>query len=359
MKRQGFTFIELLTSTAVIGVLVFMLVSMTNATSKTWRNGRTKVEQFREARSAFETVTRRVGRATLNTYWDFQYAADDLKKERPPVAYTRQSELRFRSGRMSRLVPESVRYRPTHGVFFQAALGLVQNGDLDTMDRLLNSVGYFIEIGDDKEYIPKVLQSLVEPRIRSRLLEFQKPAEKLAVFQLKSGVPNDTWFSEPLGEIERPVRVVAENIVAMVIHPRLSQADELRRAKDHAKLLCPKFDYDSTRLSNDETETSSPDPEINPHNQLPPVVMVSMFAIDEISGQRLQEKWGKERTLGLDTESLFQDAAKLEDNPATDEPNDGDLAAFEKQLIDRKLNYRLFSTTIALRGAKWSRGQAR
>lgn len=357
MKRQGFTLIEMMTSTALIGVMVLMLVSMTDNTSRTWQRGRAKVEQFREARAAFETVTRRLSRATLNTYWDYQYAVDDPKKERSPIAYVRQSELRFRTGRMEKLIPDTGHFQPTHGVFFQAPLGVVEDEEYQALDRLLNSTGYFLEIGDDREFIPSILKDLVKPRVRSRLMEFNRPAEQLSVFQLEPGKADDTWFATPLKFQDRPVRVVAENILAMVILPRLSRADEDFRAEAGGKLLCPEFDYDSTRTSNYNPPLLPPDPDINPRNQLPPVVFVAMVAIDEISAQRLEDGAGGDPKLKLDFDSLFLDAAKLEDNPETDEPRDGDLAAFEQQLLARKLNYRVFSTSVALRGAKWSRAQ--
>ena len=342
---------------AVISVLLFMMVAMTEGASKTWKDGLSKVERFREARVAFDSMTRRLSRATLNTYWDYQYAEDDVKKERAPVSYQRQSELRFRTGRMDRLLPNGTPYRPTSGIFFQAPLGIVEDEEFNTMDRLLNSTGFFLEIGDDREFIPEMLQSRVKTRVRSRLLQFDKPAEQLAVYQLQPGVPNDTWFTKSIEGKDRPVRVIAENILALVILPKLSQADEVAREKTGGKALCPKFDYDSTRVSNHLPPLDPPDPDINPHNQLPPVVMVSMFAIDEESGQRLEDMAGGDPQLGLDTQSIFQDAAKLEDRKTTSGKQAGDLSAFEQQLIDRKLKYRLFSTSVALRGAKWSRAQ--
>lgn len=355
MKRHAFTLVELLVSTSIVSLLMFMLVSMTDSASRVWQQGKAKTEQFQEARWAFENITRKVSHATLNTYWDYRYADDDLKRLRPPLAYTRQSELRFRTGVMSRLVPNASTFRPGHGIFFQAPLGIVENEEFETMDRLLNANGYFLEIGDDLQHIPPFLRDLVKPRVRSRLMAFEKPAEELSIFSLPPGKPDDRWFTDVIEQERSNVRVIAENIVGLVIHPRLSQTDEAYRKKERKEMLCPQFDYDSTRTSNHEPPLE--DPEINPLNQLPPVVFIAMFAIDEASGRRLEETSAGDHTLGLADGNLFRNAAVLEDAPGTDSARDGDLAEFEQRLIERRLNYRLFSTSIAIRGAKWSQSQ--
>lgn len=356
MKRTarpaGFTLVELLISTSITIIMVLLLVTMTHQASTTWRAGETKAEQFRQARTAFDQMTRRLGQATLNTHWDYEYAADDPKKERPPIAYVRQTRLRFRSGRMDRLAQGKAGVRPTHGVFFQAPLGKVEDDDYDNLDRLLNTTGYFLEVGDERPYVPHFLHDTAPIRIRSRLMEMVQPTEKLKIYQLELGKPDDTWFGDALVGETRPVHVLAENVVALVIQPTLSQADETARAAEGKKALSPNFDYDSTLTSNHEPPLSPADPDINPKNQLPPIIRVYMFAIDEDSAQRLQEQSHGDPSLGLQLDGLFQDASRLDGDPTAT-----DLALFEKQLLDRRLKYRLFSTSVSLRGAKWSRSQ--
>lgn len=347
----GFTLVELMVSMAIISIMVLMLATTTHQASNVWRRGASKVEQFRESRIAFETITRRLGNATLNTYWDYQYAPDDPDHVGPPTAFVRQSELRFRSGRMSRMAPAAGVVRPTHGIFFQAPLGDVQDESLENMDRLLNTTGYFLEVNNDSDLIPPFLRSQTPPRIRSRLMELRKPAERLSIYNLTPGQPDHHWFADSLSGASRPVRVVAENIVALVLLPKLSQAETAARAKAGRKMLCPNYEYDSTLTSNETTPPKVPDAEVNPRNQLPPIVQIAMVALDEISGQHLQEMAGDLPDLGLNTTDLFQDAARLDGDPTSD------LALFQDQLREKKLTYRLFTTTVSLRGAKWSRAQ--
>ena len=109
-------------------------------------------------------------------------------------------------------------------------------------------------------------------------------------------------------------------------------------------------------LAYDSTKTNS-DPEINPKNQLPPVVQVTMVAIDETSASQLAQRFPNSATLGLGMSSLFLSSAKLEDDAGTAAPGDGDLAELEKQLVGLRAAYRVFTTNVTIRGAKWSKSQ--
>src|SRR5688572_26589605 len=67
----AFTLVELMVATAVIALLMVVLLQMTTQTTKTWRFTTEKVEKFQSARDGFESMTRRISQATLNTYWDY------------------------------------------------------------------------------------------------------------------------------------------------------------------------------------------------------------------------------------------------------------------------------------------------
>jgi uncharacterized protein (TIGR02599 family) len=47
----------------------------------------------------------------------------------------------------------------------------------------------------------------------------------------------------------------------------------------------------------------------------------------------------------------------LLDDPATGDPGDGDLHKLAKELVAMKLSYRIFTTDVSIRSAKWSREQ--
>lgn len=311
-------------SMAVLVVIVTIMVSATDQASQLARRTSGKIEQFEQARNGFERMTRRLGDATLNTYWDY-FDKNGVPRNASnfttfvPVNYGRQSELRFRSGRMSNLMANAPgvshipAYRPTHGVFFQAPVGQVDNNssagyttpetDNEALTESLNTWGFFLELADDKDFVPDFLAGTIKPRIRSRLMELRQSTESLNVYKeiannlaASNGTyapitaPDNSasalkWFTDPITATpNRPVRVLAENIVALIVLPRLSQEDEAARLRSNPKStpsdLCPFYEYDSTA-------TNPNDPQINTKHQLPPVVQTIMVAIDEVTAARL------------------------------------------------------------------------
>ncbi len=91
-----------------------------------------------------------------------------------------------------------------------------------------------------------------------------------------------SWFQSavdgtaPFTSSKRPVRVLAENIVALILLPKLSSQEDPKGTK-----LAPQYSYNSL--------TKNSDPAINSKNQLPPIVQVTMVAVDETSFARLQK----------------------------------------------------------------------
>jgi uncharacterized protein (TIGR02599 family) len=117
--QDGFTLAELLVASAILALLVVLLLTMVNQTSKTWKSTSGKIEEFRGARDAFDTITRRMGQATLNTYLDYVTNSSGV-----PVSYGRQSELRFLSGTTTNILSSlALSNQPTMSVFFQAPNG--------------------------------------------------------------------------------------------------------------------------------------------------------------------------------------------------------------------------------------------
>jgi uncharacterized protein (TIGR02599 family) len=230
-------------------------------------------------------------------------------------------------------------------VFFQAPLGFVENrakyGGLSSM---INTWGYFLEVGEEGAPVPTPLEKEVKPKWRSRLKELMEPSERLGVY--RTGVNPQAWFSDALLASPRPVRTLADNVVALILLPQLPVGD---RATQAGKVLSPDYLYDSTSVNADD--------DINPHNQLPPIVQVVMVAIDEASARRLDQKSPRTLTLGLDTTQFFQDSTQLFQGAANAGAGSslGDLQRLENQLISMKVNYRVFNSNVILRGAKWGR----
>jgi len=342
VSRRAFSLIELLVSAAVMAVLLLILLAISNQVTTIWRHTSGKMEQFRQAREAFDRISRRLSQATLNTYWDYDNPA-------APTRYIRQSELRFLSGPMEPLTGTGPNgSRPTHGLFFQAPLGLAQPGqtNLAGLNSLLNTWGYFIEFGSNADFRPDLLDgTAIAPSHRFRLCELIQPADALSLYSHTSGKNSDNtpksstytgrdWFLTAANSqgAARPVHVLAENVIALILHPQLSS-----QADPTGLRLAPDYTYDSTG--------TRADPEINPKNQLPPQVVLTLVALDENSAKRL-ENGAAMPDLGL--EGLFLDPARYQ----------ADLDTLKQTLTSRNLDYRIFTTTVPLREARWSSEQA-
>jgi uncharacterized protein (TIGR02599 family) len=353
-RCEGFSLVELMVSVSLIVVVALLLVSMTNSTASTWRYTTDRTEQFRSAEAAFEAVARRLSQATLNTYWDYD---DPLK----PTIYQRQSELRFIMGQMTTgprpLLAKTARRQPTHGVFFQAPLGFVNDApNFSGLENLLNTWGYYVEFSKDVR--PPFIDTMSNPppaRYRYRLMELMQPSNSLSVFKYTSGMhasnkPNTVvykgkeWFADLLPKTADPgsatavpeaSHVLAENVIALVLLPKLSKKEE-----EKGKRLTKDYGYDSTN------PTNVTDPEINPKNQLPPIVQMTVVAIDEGSASRIANGSTPPPFDKL-LDTLFLDAGAFE----------ADLQLLQATLASASppIRFRVFTTNIGIRGAKWSK----
>jgi uncharacterized protein (TIGR02599 family) len=340
----GFTLVELLVSMAILVVLLLMLVSVTESTQRSWTYTTASIQQFRDAREAFESMTRRLSQATLNTYWDYDNA-------NAPTRYIRQSELRFIAGNASALTGST--NIPTHAVFFQAPMGYVVSGSFPNLNRLLNTWGYFVEFVDDSQVRPAFLTNQIVPlRSRFRLMELMEPSDNLSLYKYTSGLDSGTppkpsnqsyvghqWFGDPLASPSQPIRAMAENIVALILLPKLSLGDEAAGGYTDTS-LAPKYSYDST-------DTTQSDPNLDPKNQLPPVIQVTIVAVDEISYKRYQQGLTRPSPDPLFNNAPFSDATQYA----------VDLANLQQNLQNNKLSFRVFSTNVNIGSAKWSRAQ--
>ncbi len=373
-RSRAFTLVELLVSCVVISLLGMILVQITNQTAKTWKYTSSKSEEFREARTAFETMTSRISQATLNTYWDY----DDATK---PTRYERRSELRFISGKAdapTNLLPVSANVpgkRVTHCTFFHAPFGFVDDTKVRSVDArthgldgLLNVWGYFVELNDDSALRPAVLpkdNSVVPLRQRFRLMEMMVPAEKMQTYKYTSGQGGDLqpkgktytgkqWYQAIVNSADPDTHVLAENIVALILHPELSSQDRADMARTGSSSadteLAPDYLYDSAVRKANRL--------LNSKDQLPPVMRVTMVAIDETGAQRLTDlaKTGPDPAALLNLPGKFQSAASFKDDLTLDSLRAAN-ASLENTLVGLKINYRVFTTTVPIRAAKWSQNQ--
>jgi len=344
--RKAFTLVELLISMSVLTVVMLLLLSITDSTQRIWKQTAQRIDAFRSARTAFESMTRRISQATLNTYWDYDSTT-------APTRYVRRSELRFISGNIPQVATAlSPIPNPSHSVFFQAPLGLVSDiTDYGGMENLLNTFGYYIAVTSDAATRPPFLATPAHTRFR--LMELSEPSEALTLYTYSNGNPGyktTEWFATPLTSSSNS-HIIADNVIALVLLPKLSPADEtaITHSAATGTYLALYYNYDSSPLTWPPASTQLS------ANQLPPLVQVTMVAIDESSASRLETiSNGNAATMvsKLGLGGLFQTAGNLTDN--TQAGYAQDLKTLTDTLQSLHLNYRIFSSEISIRGAKWS-----
>ena len=438
----GFTVVELIVSTALIAALMLMLLGTVDQTQRLFSRSTGKIVQFQGARAAFESMTRRLSQATLNTYWrPYDTDLTDTKAQ----SYRRHSELNFISGPTGRIFSPSPKllgisqpienFYPTHSVFFQAPIGYTtepetrggtgtaaQERKFRALDGLLSACGYFIEFGDDLQK-PDFLDDMsppFPPRYRYRLMEMTVPSERLTIYDRRKDqrgfvdprifnqlgnyygglVATDPVPAASLKIIDKFVRPywmqdafqreatasggnyrfrfahpIAENIVALIILPKLAENDRYApggTTPDPTLLdLAPYYAYDSWRIlegnANGKTVTMMLPLEKPPNtasvnldnsvrnNLLPPIVQVTMVAIDEASAIRLNSTPDKMPTWLKEPTPLFQEVREEKDFQA-------DLKELQDRIAADKsagaINFRIFSTDVVIRSSKWSRDPA-
>ena len=352
---RAFSLPELLVSIAILSLLMLFTFQMMEQTQRTWLVAKENTSSYKEARAAFEVMTRRLSQATLNTYWGYDDPED-------PDEYEKKSELHFVVVNADDVLssgPEGS--RPGHGVFFQAPLGFTAESNASgrpvysNMEMLLNSWGYFVEFSSDENDRPSFLNrdNTIKKRLRYRLMEFRQPSENLSIYtepltDLSSQSALYRWFTKgdtginssvnrktDLGPREvRTVRPVAENIIVLVVAPRMPEYDE--REPD---FIAPQYTYDSREFQygrEDERVLQS-------YHQLPPLVQVTMVAVDETDMARwLVTNGSTEPDFVSDT--LFKSQRALEQ----------DLETLRKNLDAERIRSRVFTTTIRMRESKWT-----
>ena len=352
---SAFTLLELLVSLTITAVLLALMVQMISTTQKVWTRTKAQAEAFRGARAAFESMTRQIAQATVNSYWDY----DDPTA---PKFYVRQSELHFVCGPTETLIGKN-QQMAGHGLFFQAPFGFSNvpvTAPSAGLDQLLNCWGYFVKYDSDKQQRPdflndKAQQNLHPDMKRFRLMEFRQSADQLTIFHLdhpaastppvmpspllsdaKSEADLYAWFRSPISTASQPL---ADNILAVLIQPQLptttpplpTPTDFVYNTRAHQ--LIPSKQPVTARAAQSR-------------HQLPPVLKLTLIALEENSWSRLStaeaDKTAAELLILLN-KKIFQTPSKY----------DADMRTLESALTARNIQHRVFTTAIAIRAAKW------
>ena len=340
---------------AVLAVILVTIAAIALEVTKAYKNTSGTIEGFRDSRAAFETMTRTISHATLNTYFDYVNSSGAFRTPSnsgtfTPAGYGRRSDLQFVTGTASTLlstVSTQIPHPVTHAIFFFSPLGINSLPGDAQLNGTLNACGYYVMYGADPS-VPSYLSNTTVPTLyRFRLMQFLEPAEYNSVYSLNP--ISAQWFLGPLGTSTATFAAnptasclsqMAQNVIALIILPNLSTTDQ---AYSNTGInIAPNYSYDSTN-STSSTATLT-------FNQLPPEVSVTMVVIDEASALKLGNTVAPPNLL---TGSAFTSSSQEQSDLTNLEKN---LSATAGNAAGNHipLNYRVFYTTVALSSAKWS-----
>jgi uncharacterized protein (TIGR02599 family) len=310
--RSGFTIVEILVASAVLAFVLFIVLSMTDVISGIWKRTSNKIDSFQDARIAFDTLTRNLSQATLNTYLDYDSPTN-------PQRYIRQSELKFVTGPAGSGLPGI-----TGGgqvLLFQAPTGYLNNtSKYQALEMLLNTCGYYVDFTTNSMIPPHVASG--SNTYRYRLMQLMVPADQNQIYK----ATGTGWFSDFVNQ----AIPVADNVIALIFRPQ----DPASTPSD----ISTSYVYDSTANT-----TSDPQPDTA--HQLPPLVQVTMIALDEASFRRISNGNSQPSVISNALQGRFLETQKY----------DEDLNAVLEDLQKENLTYRVFTSAVPIRESKWTK----
>jgi len=319
LRRAGFTLVEMMVAMAVTLLLMTVLLTTLSQTASIWQRTRERVGSYQSARFAFDLIRKTLSQATMNVYSGYD-------NDTTPTAYLRKSDLNFVIA-----TPPRSDFGQGNAVFFQAPLGITADANSTTpLPALLNATGYFLDYGKDPD-LPSNLAAL--DRNRFLLKQYRAPSETMSVFTDKTG---DTWFKQDIAD-GKNLSVIAQNVILMLFWPRLPEEEDTT-----GNALSENFLYNSRSGANVVPQPLTA-------NQAPPLVQVTLVAVDEISMRRLSDAATPPTEIVSALQSLFR--------ISTSDAYAADLGVLEARLNAAKIGYQVFTATIPIRESKWSKTQ--
>ena len=323
----AFSLVELLVSMTILSLMMLLVSSMLGEIDEGWSQVRSGSVEFRDARNAFETIANRLSQARIDTYWDYEM------DQGLPINYRKSSHLHFVAADAEDFVPTSLVQASGSSVFFEAPFGMSREQDLNGLGSLLNGWGYFAGFGSDTEWQPQFARDRIEERFRFRLFEYHLPTERLNLHS-EDQLTGYQWITDHLQSSN--VSVLAENVILFLIHP-VETTDP-----DEAHELAEDYRFDSRAYDLSPSDSNAE----RARHEVPPMVKMTMVAVAEADFARFQETNPNSipPEFQIETIAPFSKSIDFEQ----------DLQALEEHLQENRIDYRVFSTTIGLRNAKWT-----
>lgn len=349
-QRQAFTLVEVLVSMVILAMIMLIITQVIGQAQRSWRSASSRVTQFREARIAFDTITRNLRQATLNSYRNFFYLSSGnqvpVDVREAPDGYKRYAELGFRTDNASTIVSNAggVDSLPGHAVMFQAPLGKSITPSpvpgipmYDQLKSLLCIRGYFVRYSSDSSYVPAGLKGRLTEKYRYRLYEYRPPSEVNAAYsQAATGNPDGAWTNINAANAAAYIAPVAENIVLLVLAPSFADQTTVNAAPKISNL------ERGTLYTYNSFVGSTGGAAVVEQHRLPRAVQVTLVAVDEESAKRLAEQNGGS------SPNLLGKAGVSFANPIS---YDQDMNSLKQTLTEMRMNYRVFSSTVFIPGA--------
>ena len=324
---SAFSLIELLVSMTLLSLMILLVSSMLGEIEEGWGRVRSGTVEFRDARNAFETIANRLSQARIDTYWDYEM------DQGIPINYRKSSHLHFVAADGEDFVPTSLVEATGSSVFFEAPFGMSREQDLKGLASLLNGWGYFAGFGSDAEWQPQFARDRLDEKYRFRLFEYHLPTERLALHS-EEQLTGYQWITDHLES--RNVSVLAENVILFLIHP-VHSTDPTE-----AHELAEEYRFDSRAYDLSPGDSNAD----RARHEVPPIIQMTMVAVAEADFSRYQEG----NPTGIPDEFRIEEIAPFSKSIDFEK----DLQALEEHLQENGIDYRVFSTAIGLRNAKWT-----
>ena len=332
----GFTLVEVLVSMAILLMMLLIVTQVIDTAQKTWRRASARLSQFREARGAFDRITRSLSQATLNPYRVYDYGGGQAPgyTEDPtlfPQGFVRTTDLGFVIGDFNTFSLGAANDAPGNTLLFQAPLGFTATNSYRQLTNLLCVRGYYVLFGTDRTSLPVGLASRLQYKSRFRLYEYQPPTETNTVFTASNST---AWMAPPSADVTANSFPVAENIFSLILSPSFG-GNTAATGVTGGLVKVGRIEPASAYKFNSVAPIASP----NLKNQLPSSIQVVMMAMDEESATKIQQRFGSA-------------APKLYSASFVDPKNlVRDLKLTRESLLKLNINFRIFSTTVNIPAA--------
>jgi uncharacterized protein (TIGR02599 family) len=342
----GFSLVEVLVSMVILSMILLVITSVIGKTQQAWKSTTATLSQFREARQAFETVSRELRQTTIKTWVDYNGFGAVIGSQ--PSEPTKRGVGGLRLGQANSIVTGlgSASELPGSGVVFQVPGGLTQSAAsvFQPLKWSMCKRAYFVRFSDDSSYLPAGLVDRLPARFRYRLIEFSPPTEENDLFgtggsgnagapwmQVSSSAANSTATAG--GQPVSRLRVVADNIIAMVMaaSPRRAAigGTVTNLAQSRNPFLQYTFDSAAPQMVNG----------FNMNQSTPGLIRLIMVAVDDESAARM--------IVGNSSPDILNRAGAGFTAPANIE---SDLNTLREYLAAQRYNFRIFTSDVYLPG---------